>query len=90
MMWEDQYACWLHNKSAPKGMELKKRMLDWGGCVYELVGPGDEEDVGDKERPRALSRASGRNKGVLELAVVPHTRAECSHPDSFQLAEDEE
>ena len=48
MMWEDQYACWLQNKGAPKGMALKKRMLDWSGCVYELVD-ASEEDVGDKE-----------------------------------------
>ena len=26
------------------GLKLKKRMLDWGGCVYEWVGPGDSDE----------------------------------------------
>ena len=51
MMWEDRSACGRAFGNVIGGLKLKKRMLDWGGCVYEWVGPGDEEDVGDKERP---------------------------------------
>ena len=51
MMSEDRSACGRAFGDVLGGLKLKKRMLDWGGCVYEWVGPGDEEDVGDKERP---------------------------------------
>ena len=45
MMWEDNLAQWLEGKDRPStGMKLKKRMLDWGGCVYEWVGPGDSDE----------------------------------------------
>merc|ERR1712188_108641 len=66
MMWEDQVACWLENKMEKRtGMKLKKRMLDWGGCVYEWVGPGDtclpyrpgdKENVGEEQEERNLRK----------------------------------
>ena len=48
MMSEDRSACGRAFGDVLGGLKLKKRMLDWGGCVYEWVGPGDEEYVGDK------------------------------------------
>ena len=66
MMSEDRSACGRAFGDVLGGLKLKKRMLDWGGCVYEWVGPGDE---GEEEKERNTCLAEEELTSLLEKGL---------------------